>query len=218
MSELLNFKNVNVKFIYRSRNMLEILCKILFFLSMLVVYANVTSTSVVIVIVLGYIACVFSYYYFNNIQGAIDECLNYCNFNVKLADNMNPSQVSGYFVNRKYNKINNNGIGSVGGKKILGALCNSENTFPKENSLLDGCGASLLKTDFKNGELPSPILKSNSPLRSNKLCRDKLKITFNPKEVANRKNAQMYNSMNPSRRYNANLDLEYVYNFEVLVD
>lgn len=187
--------------------MLEILCKILFFLSMLVVYANVTSTSIVIVIVLAYIACVFSYYYFNNIQSAIDECLNYCNFNAKLSDNANSSQISGYFMNRKYNKINNNNIGAIKSKKIIGGLCNSDNSFPKENSILEGCGSSMLKTDYKNGELPSPIMKSNSPVKS-KLCRDKLKIMFNQKEVNNRKSSQMYNVLNPGRRYNANLDLE----------
>ena len=191
--------------------MLEILCKVLFFLSMLVLYVNVTSTSIVIVIVLGYIVCVFSYYYFNNVRSAIDECFNYCNLNAtKFSDSMNPSQVSGYFVNRGKYKMSNNGIGSLGGKPKLvysNSLCNPDGGFAKEN-LFDSCGTSTMKTDYKNGELPSPVLKSSNPsARNAKLSRDKLKITFSPKEIA-RKSGQVFNSMNSSRRYNANLDLE----------
>lgn len=79
--------------------MLEILCKILFFLSMLVAYAYVTSTHKVLVIVLGYSVCVFSYYYFNVIQSAIDEFFKFFNFSEKFMDNMNPSQVSVPYVN-----------------------------------------------------------------------------------------------------------------------
>lgn len=79
--------------------MLEILCKVSFFLSMLVAYAYVTSTSKVIVIVLVYSLCVFSYYYFNVIQSAIDEFFKYFNFNEKFNGNINPSQVPIPYVN-----------------------------------------------------------------------------------------------------------------------
>lgn len=191
--------------------MLEIVCKILFFLSMLIVYANVTSTGSVIVIVLGYIACVFSYYYFNNIQGAIDEWFNYFNVNTRFNDTMN-SQVSGYFVSRKYNKINNGSVASVGDpKKIFPPLSNSDSTFSKENNLLENYGSSIMKPEFKsNGDLPSPIMKNVSPSKSNRSNREKLKIYFDPKvDVPSRKDMiHVYNILGPTRRYNASLDLE----------
>lgn len=191
--------------------MLEILCKILFFLSTLVLYVNVTSSSIVIVIVLGYIVCVFSYYYFNNIRNAIDECYNYCNLNAtKLSDSMNPSQVSGYFVNRRYNKISNSGIGSLAGKKLFvsGSLCNPDNRFAKESYIFGCSGTSSMKPDHGNGDLPSPVLKnSNSASRSNRISKDKSKTILNPKDIS-RKNGQIFNSLNPSYPYNASLDLE----------
>lgn len=66
---------------------------------MLVAYAYVTSTSKVILIVFVYSLCVFSYYYFNVIQSAIDEFFKYFNFNEKFNTNINSSQVPIPYVN-----------------------------------------------------------------------------------------------------------------------
>ncbi len=196
--------------------MLEIVCKVLFFLSMLVVYINVTSTSIVLVIVLGYVISVFSYYYFNNIQAAIDEWWNFFNFGDRLTDAMNPpsSDISGYFLNRKYGKINNGSIPpAVGGKKLYGPLADA--SFAKENNLLEGCTPSMLKADYKNGtpDLPSPIMKSGSPVWSSRPNREKLKINFNAKTDGNgRKNAlQLYGPNGTNRRYDTNLDMKSVF-------
>lgn len=180
--------------------MFEILLKVSFFLSMLVVYANVTSTSSVIVIVAIYIACVFSYYYFDNIQAKIDEWFNHLNVNARLNDSTNPSHLSAYFVNRKFGKIKN--TASPNTKKAF----NSDTTFAPEK------GPGVARSSIKmNGDLPSPIAKSV-------ICypRSAANVRGSPKlgtkeAGAKKKSPSAYGSMAPNQRYNTNLDLEFVY-------
>lgn len=186
--------------------MLEILLKVLFFLSMLVVYAYVTSTSVVVVIVAIYVACVFSYYYFDNIQATIDQWSHYLNLEARFNDSINPSHLSAYFVNRKFNKISNSNttMSSASGKKIINSSCNPDVSFAQENCPLEARGSSTVKT---NGDLPSPIMK-NSSSRSSRLSRDGLKLGFSTKSNGTRKNSLSgYGSVGPNQRYNT-MDLE----------
>lgn len=188
--------------------MLEILWKVLFFLSMLVVYAYVTSTGILIVILAIYGACVFSYYYFDNIQATIDEWLNYLYVNARFNDSMNPTHLSAYFVNRKFDKISGNGNPSASNKKIFNPLCGSDPTFAKENCPSEARGSSMSKT---KAELPSPIMKS-SPVGTNRLGRDGPKFSFNKSEAGNRRNPLWgYGSLAPNKRYNTGLDLELVF-------
>lgn len=217
MLDAINFENATNRLISVSQNMLEIVWKIVFFLLMLVVVANVTSTNIVIVVVLGYVLCVFSYYCFHNFRetvGKIEEWFNRLHTNILFNDIMASNPSAGYIVsNRKYIKINPNGaIPSVGGKKMYQPLGNLENTFLKE-SVLESGHPSIVKTDYKNGELLSPIMKSNSPLRNNRTNRDKLKVNLPPKiDPVSRKNLpQMCGPLGQVRRYNhSNMDLEYV--------
>lgn len=188
--------------------MLEILLKVLFFLSMLVVYAYVTSTNVVIVIVAIYVACVLSYYNFDYIQATIDQWSHYLNLEARFNDSINPSHLSAYFVNRKFNKMgsSNTTMSSSSGKKIFNSSCNPDVSFAQENCPLETRGSSAIKT---NVDLPSPIMKSSS--RSSRLSRDGLKLGFSTKSNGTRKNPLSgYGSVGPNQRYNA-MDLELVY-------
>lgn len=205
----------NLMFIVRTWSwvictMLEILLKVLFFLSMLVVYAYVTSTSVVIVIVAIYVACVFSYYYFDNIQATIDQWSHYLNLEARFNDSMYPSHFTAYFANSKFNKMSNNNtnMSTANGKKIFNNSCNPDVSFAQENCPLEARGSSSIKT---NVDLPSPIMKSNSS-RNSRLSRDGPKLGFSAKSNGGlRKNPlSAYGSVGPHQRYNTNMDLELV--------
>lgn len=154
--------------------MLEFVCKILFCLSMLAVYRYVTSTNELIVVVGGYFACVFSYYYFDIIRGAIDDFLNYFNLNggggARVNDTMQQPKVSGYFMNKNCNKMSNSPVAMAHvSNKMFNTLCNTDKSFQKENLMvyepkLNIQGPARSKPEYKSGEYLPSILKSNGIL------------------------------------------------------
>lgn len=81
------------------------LCQIVFFFSMLMAYIYVASTTEVIVLVLGYVVCTFTYNYFDDIKVVFEKIFNNLNISGKFENDQ-----SSYFSDYKVDKGRNNAV------------------------------------------------------------------------------------------------------------
>ncbi|XP_065215953.1 uncharacterized protein LOC135842427 [Planococcus citri] len=193
--------------------MFELICKISFFLFMLVMYAYITSTSEVVIIILGYICCVFSYHYFQTIKTAVDNLLNYVQNYGLFKTNHSPAHVPNYVVSKKYNKVNNTVNVPTLNNKIFVPVCRNNNAFASSTPAVFNC---KFNNFIMNGDLPSPIMPTGLFVENSNKSRDKMRSPMqNMDKICNNSTLRYRNDSksahNPfaaHKKYNSNLDME----------